>query len=144
MYIPGYLASTRLLCGVQRCTVKTLQIRQHLIWILFKWTYSHLSATFCQFTLHVSNDCSLHASYRCKYAFELHMFSKKHLKRTHLLFYFIHLEINSLMYTGFWTHRPKQTTLRERLHTHKVFTKGQCFNLKYCKFSIKSYVLDVY
>ena len=30
-------------------------------------------------------------------------------------------------------------TLRERLRTHKVFIKDQCFNLNYHKFSIKSY-----
>ena len=38
-------------------------------------------------------------------------------------------------------------SLRERLRTHeahKVFTKDQCFYLDYNKFSIKSYVLDVY
>ena len=35
-------------------------------------------------------------------------------------------------------------SLRERLRTHKVFTKDQCFYLNYHKFSIKSYVLDVY
>ena len=35
-------------------------------------------------------------------------------------------------------------TLRERLRTHKVFTKDQCFYLNYHKFSIKSYVVDVY
>ena len=36
-------------------------------------------------------------------------------------------------------------SLREhRLRTHKVFTKDQCFYLNYQKFSIKSYVLDVY
>ena len=35
-------------------------------------------------------------------------------------------------------------TLRERLQTHKVFTKDQCFYLNYHKFSIKSYVVDVY
>ena len=34
--------------------------------------------------------------------------------------------------------------VRERLRTHKVFTKDQCFNPKYHKFSIKSYVLDAY
>ena len=34
--------------------------------------------------------------------------------------------------------------LRERLRTNKVFTKDQCFYLNYHKFSIKSYVLDVY
>ena len=34
--------------------------------------------------------------------------------------------------------------LRERLRTHKVFTKDQCFYLNYHMFSIKSYVLDVY
>ena len=34
--------------------------------------------------------------------------------------------------------------LRERLCTHKVFTKDQYFYLNYHKFSIKSYVLDVY
>ena len=34
--------------------------------------------------------------------------------------------------------------LRERLDTHKIFTKDQCFHLHYHKFSIKSYVLDVY
>ena len=36
-------------------------------------------------------------------------------------------------------------SLRERLRTHKVFTKKkQPFYLNYHKFSIKSYVLDVY
>ena len=34
--------------------------------------------------------------------------------------------------------------LRERLRTHKVFKKDKCFYLNYHKFSIKSYVLDVY
>ena len=34
--------------------------------------------------------------------------------------------------------------LRERLYTHKVLTKDQCFYLNYHKLSIKSYVLDVY
>ena len=37
-----------------------------------------------------------------------------------------------------------EMTLRERLRTHKVFTKDQCFYLNYHKFSIKSYVVDVY
>ena len=32
----------------------------------------------------------------------------------------------------------------ERLRTHTVFTKDQYFYLNYHKFSIKSYVLDVY
>ena len=36
------------------------------------------------------------------------------------------------------------STLRERLRTHKVFTKDQSFYLNYRKFFIKSYVLDVY
>ena len=31
-------------------------------------------------------------------------------------------------------------TLHERLRTHKVLTKDQCFYLNYHKFSIKSYV----
>ena len=35
-------------------------------------------------------------------------------------------------------------SLCERLRTHKVFQKDQCFNLNYHKFSIKSYVLDVH
>ena len=35
-------------------------------------------------------------------------------------------------------------SLRKGLRTHKVFTKGQYFYLNYHKFSIKSYVLDVY
>ena len=35
-------------------------------------------------------------------------------------------------------------SLRERLRTHKVFKKDQWFYLNYYKFSIKSYVLDVY
>ena len=38
----------------------------------------------------------------------------------------------------------KINTLRERLRVHKVFTKDQCFYLHYHKFSIKSYVVDVY
>ena len=36
------------------------------------------------------------------------------------------------------------SSLRERLRTQTVFTKDQCFYLNYHKFSIKSYVLDVY
>ena len=35
-------------------------------------------------------------------------------------------------------------SLHESLRTHKVFTKYHCFYLNYHKFSIKSYVLDVY
>ena len=35
-------------------------------------------------------------------------------------------------------------SLRERLRTYIVFTKDQCFDLHFHKFSIKSYVLDVY
>ena len=38
----------------------------------------------------------------------------------------------------------KNSQLCEHLHTHKVFQKDQCFCLNYHKFSIKSYVLDVY
>ena len=34
--------------------------------------------------------------------------------------------------------------LRERLRTHKVFTKDQYFYINCHEFSIKSYVLDVY
>ena len=37
-----------------------------------------------------------------------------------------------------------EMTLRERLRTHKVFIKDQCFYLNYHKFSIKLYVVDVY
>ena len=40
--------------------------------------------------------------------------------------------------------RVDNDPLRERLRTHKVFTKDQCFYLYHQKFSIKSYVLDVY
>ena len=43
--------------------------------------------------------------------------------------------------TGWFT---QTQTLRERLRTHKVFTKDQLFYLNYRWFSIKSYVLDVY
>ena len=35
-------------------------------------------------------------------------------------------------------------SFRERLCTHKVFKKDQCFYFNYRKFFIKSYVLDVY
>ena len=47
---------------------------------------------------------------------------------------------------GSLTARPQRLlySLRERLRTHKVFTKDQCFYLNYYKFSIQSYVLDVY
>ena len=50
--------------------------------------------------------------------------------------------------TCLWSFQPSlvesRTLLRKRLRTHKVFTKDQCLNLNYHKFSIKSYVLDVY
>ena len=39
--------------------------------------------------------------------------------------------------------RTKASSLRERLHIHKVFTKDKYVYLNYHKFSIKSYVLDV-
>ena len=39
---------------------------------------------------------------------------------------------------------PLLQSLRERLRIHKVFTKDKSFYLNYHKFSIKSYVLDVY
>ena len=50
---------------------------------------------------------------------------------------------------GFCTNLQTQNTnlaqtLRERLRTHTVITKDQCFYLNYHKLSIKSYVLDVY
>ena len=38
----------------------------------------------------------------------------------------------------------RSVRLRERLRTHKVFTKDQCSYLNYHKLSIKSYVFDVY
>ena len=38
----------------------------------------------------------------------------------------------------------RYVALRERLRTHKVYTKDQYFYLNYHEFSIKSYVLDVY
>ena len=38
--------------------------------------------------------------------------------------------------------RLMQSALRERLRTHKVFTKDQRLYLNYNKFSIKSYVLS--
>ena len=50
--------------------------------------------------------------------------------------------VNGVYYNLFNFYRID--TLRERLHTHKVFTKDQCFYLNYHNFSIKSYVLDVY
>ena len=40
--------------------------------------------------------------------------------------------------------RKRDNSLDEHLRTHKVLTKDQCFNLNYHKFSIKSYVLDVF
>ena len=40
--------------------------------------------------------------------------------------------------------KSQDGTLRERLRTNKIFAKDQCFYLNYHKFSIKSYVLDVY
>ena len=46
----------------------------------------------------------------------------------------------SLLICGLLLH-----SLCERLRTHNFFfTKDQCFYLNYHKFSIKSYVLDVY
>ena len=50
----------------------------------------------------------------------------------------------SYIYTGENVRYKLFSTLRERLRTHKVFTKDQCFYLNYHKFSIKSYVLYVY
>ena len=41
-------------------------------------------------------------------------------------------------------HEGELHALRECLRTHKVFRRDQCFYLNYYKFSIKSYVLDVY
>ena len=42
------------------------------------------------------------------------------------------------------TDLTENNALRERLRTHKVFTKYQSFYLNCHKFSIKSYVVDVY
>ena len=42
-----------------------------------------------------------------------------------------------------WGEDKLSISLRERLRTHKFFTKDQCFYLNYHKFFIKSYVLDV-
>ena len=52
--------------------------------------------------------------------------------------------LNSMQLGREFKHLPRDPSLRERLGTHKVFTKDQCFYLNYHKFSIKSYVLDVY
>ena len=41
-------------------------------------------------------------------------------------------------------HFTLNIALRERLRTHKVFRKDHCFYFNYHKFSIKSYVLDVF
>ena len=49
----------------------------------------------------------------------------------------------SLLITKFFTNE-RAGPLRERLRTHKVFTKDQYFYINYYKISIKSYVLDVY
>ena len=46
--------------------------------------------------------------------------------------------------TCVWSDLPEPCSLRERLRTHKVFKKDQYFYLNYHKFSLKSYVLDVY
>ena len=40
--------------------------------------------------------------------------------------------------------RRRSSSLRERLRTHKVFTKDQYIYLNYHEISIKSYVVDVY
>ena len=45
---------------------------------------------------------------------------------------------------GLYPKSDQSIPLRERLRTHKVFTKDHSFYLNYHKFSIKSYVLDVY
>ena len=44
------------------------------------------------------------------------------------------------VFAGFQQH----DTLQERLRTHKLSQKTSVFSLNYHKFSIKSYVLDVY
>ena len=46
------------------------------------------------------------------------------------------------IYAIYWSHGI--LSLRERLRTHKIFTKDHFFTFNYHKFSIKSYVLDVY
>ena len=56
----------------------------------------------------------------------------------------LHTHVNPSFTMLRWDLRgSKLHTLRERLRTHKFFTKDQCFYLNYHKFSIKSYVLDV-
>ena len=53
--------------------------------------------------------------------------------------------LNVLFYGELMVAKTKRhCSLRERLRTHKVFTKRPVFYLNYHKFSIKSYVLDVY
>ena len=53
--------------------------------------------------------------------------------------YYLNVSFSRLM-TSFGPGRA----LRERLRTNSVFTIDQSFYLNYHKFSIKSYVLDVY
>ena len=58
--------------------------------------------------------------------------------------FIVHVVIEGLMEDWPCQMSHPLLTLRERLRTHKVFTKKQSFYLNYHKFSIKSYVLDVY
>ena len=58
-----------------------------------------------------------------------------------VLFFFVKMRLKSLLASASLC---LALTLPERLRTHKVFTKDQCFHLNYHMFSIKSYVLDVY
>ena len=62
-----------------------------------------------------------------------HLHYENHFKEYHLLLTLKIISQNTAFHS-----------LRERLRTHKVITKDQCFYLNNRKFSIKSYVLDVY
>ena len=70
-------------------------------------------------------------------------FSAKIRKISHFFIIFIAVKNFSILYRRVIVMLGLKS-LRERLRTHKFFTKDQNFYLNYHKFSIKSYVLDVY
>ena len=82
----------------------------------------------------------------CTWFFSQHMIQDEdlmYLKVDHLLFDILLKKIVLVGYAVFsmFVHYVNVSVLKT---THKVFTKDQCFYLNYHKFSIKSYVLDVY
>ena len=108
------------------------------------FTLCMFKAMYIKYLVDIWTVCSIvYCSSRWVFHIHIRSFGKGLLIRFSLYYVYLYF-----CYFPFWFRGQDSgsdcTTLRERLCTHKMFTKDQCFYLNNLKFSIKSYVLDVY